>query len=230
MSKLTLDEMLKSQVLDLSFTLNGIKTTIHADNTPGNVHRSISVENIVLDYNVKRFEDDPQGYLSEQLDAHRKYVLAIQAKLNAEYTTVNKGIENEIDLNRKLQFLPETKHQLVYKIARWFLTPLCWLMGTTLQKMAEEAIVSEKQIKLGYSLVQLAVIYGNILFNDLKLRNPEVSEDTGTRDAIDECISQTKNLQLLYSRLMGTSDKKIAYNERLYQLIFPENQPKIDSI
>lgn len=226
MSDLTLDEKLKLPVLDLIINNNGFETVIRIDDTEENRHRSISAGDIVLDYNKRKFEENPKNYLSEQLEAHRMYAVITRARLNTAYIMVNKDIESEMDFARKQQFLPEHLHPLFFQIVKWIVTPLCWAAGTTLKGIIEERIEYNKLAKIEYDLLSSICAYGNNLFNELK--DSEISTDPTTKDAIDECASLTQDLKLLYSRLIGTSDKTIAATERWYKALFPKEALQIN--
>lgn len=224
MSKPTLDELLQEPVMDITIMQDEIRTVIHLDKTKDNEHCSITVGDIKLDYNEKRLLTDPMDYLSEQVDTHKEVISQLQIELNNAYRELNTLVEAEMNITRPLQFLPSHLYRVPLEIAKLVVTPICWMMGTTLKGIINQKNEIYDNERTGYNFLLAATEYGSNMFERV-----QVSEKyTNVRIALEECTSLTKDLSLLYTKFLGNTENKIAQSKSIYKLFFPNKTKQIE--
>lgn len=174
---------------------------------------------IRLSYDQSRWESNAESYLAEQLKFHRAYYTAVKEVLLPEFSaSVSRSLEKESDISRLLQFVPERAQPQFMKIMGWLVAPLYWITGRTMQGAFRGYIAESQKLVDAYALTGEVMNYGKDFFNDFfanrkeKLSKPAQSQ---------ELLETMTELSYAYSRLLDLSQKRLAFDQRHYQLFFP---------
>lgn len=212
----SIEELLKGETSwETIIPHRGVETTIFFEEGKG---YTLTTAGVTLGYEEDRLKENPEAYISEQLTTLQHYEEGLRGHLSDYYGDMNEKFEKEGDLNRAFQFIPEGAGRMIINTIQ---APLFWLNGRTLKSVAHENIGgSEMQVSY-YRIIKDAIESGTSFFERVKEQYGEqLSTDATTQ--LEQCLEITGMLTHLYSNLIRTAEKEVAYHQRTYDFLFPK--------
>lgn len=227
MAKKSLDEAVKDfTVINMTIHQEGLETHICLNKK--NKSTSISAQGITLDYNERKFIENPEQYINEQLKAHKKYYQLLRENLFDAYEGLNKKLEVKNDMERAFDFFPENTSKPTIALCKIINAPASWIKFKTLKSEFRDKVKVYGIGVMGYKTIKIVIDCGyEILKKQLEKSNETISEED--KNKLKECISISEKLKDLYSRLIDTTEKEVKVAKKMYYLFYPKENPESSS-
>lgn len=220
MAKASLTDMLKGNELDITISQEGLDTNLHVNKETG--LRTISAHGITLEYDPKRFQEDSAAYVAEQLSAHQDYHRLVRGELSSAYGDLHDVLDEESDIERLFQFVPENATRLLIELVKLVAAPMAWARFRTLRRQLKESVQNENLGATGYKFIKAFVNYGKCFVSGrLAQSNGQLPE--AVRSDLVKWEKVQGDLLYLYSGIVATADKKVQASQRMYKLLFPNS-------
>ena len=226
MVKTSLTDILKGNdnEFNIAISQKGLNTKLYI-NKKKEV-RTISVSRIRLTYDLKRFQEDTTEYVSEQLCAHQNYHELIKGRLLDAYKNLHDFLDGESNVERSFQFVPENMVKYLIEISKLVVAPKTWTKFKTSRGELKRGIQNENLDIMAYEFVETIIQYGKEFVSErLAQSNGQLPELV--RVDLAEWEKVQGDLSFLYSRLIGTANKKVQGTQRLYKMFFPNSADPI---
>ena len=224
MAKTSLTNMLNGNEFDITVSQDGLDTNLYINKETG--VKTISAHGITLAYDSKRFQEDTATYVAEQLGAHQDYHKLVRGELSESYGDLHNLLDKESDIERLFQFVPEDATRPFIEIAKLVVAPMAWARFKTLNGQLRETVQNENLGATEYKFIEAIVNYGKGFVGE-KLAQSNGQLPEAVRTDLNEWEKVQGDLSFLYSRLVGTADKKVQAGQRIYKLLFPNSSNPI---
>ena len=185
--------------------------------------RTISTEGITLSYDSKRFEQDPATYVAAQLKVHQDYHELVRRKLSEAYQSLNDGLGEIGDLERRLQFVPENIARFTIELSKLIMAPCAWIRLKTLRGYMKEGIQQRQAWAEGYRVIERSINGGKDFIGEIRTQlNGQLPETV--RNDLEQWGKAQEDLLYTYSRLHATAEKRVKAAQRVYKLFFPDSE------
>lgn len=216
-----LEAILERPVIDIRITREGRNGRVHTDiylERETHKHR-ISVNSIVLEYDPQKLEEDLEGYVGQQLDAHRKYKELAETELQQSNDDTNQARKQLRSLDELPEFVPDNLKRYGAMLARIIIPLSYWIRGMGVRNHFRELVHNANLERISYIILKEIVDYGNGMWQEA-LTNKKTPEEM--RPKLDELVKITKDLSSIYHELIQTKERYAQAATGCFNRLYPD--------
>lgn len=204
--------------LNVGLGLGGINTRVQVDKNTGN--KSITIGNLVLNYNSQLFDEHSLLYVNEQTLAHLLYRDIVKKQFSSYRDSPLFGQEK--DMNELMQFLSQNSARRVAKVARILSEPIFWLKLGTFRDYFQQILKKSDDSLEGHRLIEQVIDDGREFIQD------KITESRGKLPS--KVIASLENWEGIqgeisntYGRIVNLANRELKFHKMMTELFYPSS-------